>query len=70
MIAESLANVYYWNLLNIRHPEYELGVRKNNVPEEWAKLILSEDELNELHELEIYSMIITLNYKTKESKDG
>ena len=70
MIAESLANVYYWNLLNIRYPEYELGVRKNNVPEEWSKLILSEDELNELHELEIYSMMMTMNYKTKESKDG
>lgn len=70
MIAESLANVYYWNLLNIRYPEYELGVRKNNVPEEWAKLILSEDELNELHELEIYSMMMTMNYKIKESKDG
>ena len=70
MIAEALANVYYWNILNIKHPEYELGVRKNNVPEEWAKLVLSEEELETLHLLEISSMMQTLEYKTKENKNG
>ena len=67
VIAEALANVYYWNLLNIKHPEYDLGVRKNNVPDEWSKLILNEDELEELHQIEIYSMMKTLEYKTKEN---
>ena len=66
MIAEALANVYYWNLVNIKHPEYELGVRKNTVPEEWAKLVLTDDELGELHEIEIYSIINTLDYNTWE----
>lgn len=67
VIAEALANVYYWNMLNIRKPEYELGVRKNNVPDEWSLLILSENELEELHQIEIYSMMKTLEYKTKEN---
>ena len=66
MIAEALANIYYWNLVNIKHPEYELGVRKNTVPEEWAKLVLTDNELEDLHEIEIYSMINTLDYNTWE----
>lgn len=70
MIAEALANVYYWNILNIKHPEYELGVRKNNVPFEWASLVLSEEELETLQLIEISSMMQTLEYKTKENKNG
>ena len=68
MIAEALANVYYWNILNIKHPEYELGVRKNNVPEEWAKLVLSDEELEQLHEIEIGSMYATWEYIHWEGK--
>ena len=68
MIAEALANVYYWNILNIKHPEYELGVRKNNVPEEWAKLVLSDEELKQLHEVEIGSMYATWEYIHWEGK--
>lgn len=60
MIAEALANVYYWNLLNIKHPEYELGVRKNNVPDEWSLLVIDQEELNFLKDIESYSMIITM----------
>lgn len=60
MIAEALANVYYWNLLNIKHPEYGLGVRKNNVPDEWALLVIDKDELDFLKSIESYSMIITM----------
>lgn len=60
MIAEALANVYYWNLLNIKHPEYELGVRKNNVPDEWALLVIDSEELDFLKKIESYSMIITI----------
>lgn len=60
MIAEALANVYYWNLLNIKHPEYELGVRKNNVPDEWSLLVIDQDELDFLKDIESYSMIITM----------
>lgn len=60
MIAEALANVYYWNLLNIKHPEYELGVRKNNVPDEWSLLVIDQEELDFLKDIESYSMIITM----------
>lgn len=62
MIAEALANVYYWNRLNLKHPEYKLGVRKNVVPDKWARLVISEDELEELKLLECSSMITTMTY--------
>lgn len=65
MIAEALANVYYWNLLNIKKPQYRLGVRKNNVPEEWALLVISKDELELLKEIEAYSMIVTMETNMK-----
>lgn len=60
MIAEALANVYYWNLLNIKHPEYELGVRKNNVPDEWSLLVIDQEELDFLKDIESYSIITTM----------
>lgn len=60
MIAEALANVYYWNLLNIKKPQYKLGVRKNVVPDEWALLVIDKDELDFLKQIEAYSMIITM----------
>lgn len=60
-IAEALANVYYWNKLNITHPEYKLGVRKNNVPDEWALIIIDEDELQKLKLIEIQSMVSTID---------
>lgn len=60
MIAEALANVYYWNLLNIKKPQYKLGVRKNNVPDEWSLLVIDSDELDFLKKIESYSMIVTM----------
>lgn len=65
MIAEALANVYYWNLLNIKHPEYGLYVRKNNVPDEWASLVIDNDELDHLKKIEAYSMIISIENNRK-----
>jgi radical SAM peptide maturase (CXXX-repeat target family) len=58
---EVLANVYYWNLLNIKHPEYKLGVHKNNVPDKWALEILSQDQLDFLKLLESRSIISDLD---------
>ena len=58
VIAEALANVYYWNALAIKHPEYHLKVRKNVVPDVWAKIVIDEDELDYLKKLEAYSMIV------------
>lgn len=58
--SEALANVYFWNRLNIKHPEFELGVRKNMVPNELAKKIIGEKELEELKLLEIKSMITVM----------
>lgn len=62
MIAEALANVYYWNLLNIKHPEYELGVRKNVLPDEWSLLVIDKEELDLLKMIESSSMISTIDY--------
>lgn len=61
MIAEALANVYYWNRLNIKHPEYKLGVRKNMVPTKWMRLVVDYDEIEELSLLEIASIIATMD---------
>ena len=52
VIAEALANVYYWNRLLLKHPEYDVDARINNVPDKWAKMIISQDELDELKLLE------------------
>jgi radical SAM peptide maturase (CXXX-repeat target family) len=57
-IAECLANVYYWNRLLLKHPEYDLDVRKNNVPDKWARIIINADELEELKLLECAAMIV------------
>lgn len=64
-IAESLANVYYWNLLNIKKPGYNLGVRQNNVPDEWALKIISEDELQFLKAIENRSAIATIDHASE-----
>lgn len=60
MIAEALANVYYWNRLSLKHPEYNLDVRKNNVPDEWSLLILNKTELDGLKLLESINMVQTI----------
>lgn len=52
MIAEALANVYYWNTLAIKHPEYQLLPRINMVPDSWARLVVDEEELSMLKTLE------------------
>ena len=52
MIAEHLSNVYYWNNLLLKHPEYNLPVRKNVVPDEWALLVIDKEELESLKLLE------------------
>ena len=57
MIAEALANVYYWNLLSIKHPEYNLPVRKNNIPDEWSLLVIDKEELDFLKKIEIMAII-------------
>ena len=61
-IAETLANVYFWNRLLLAHPDYDLDVRKNNVPPSWAKIILDDDELEELQLIELAAMATKLEY--------
>lgn len=63
MIAEALANVYYWNRLKLKHPEYNLKVRKNNVPDEWSKLVIDEEELTELRLLEAHTMLSCVKFE-------
>lgn len=62
-IAEALANVYYWNSLLIAHPEYNLNVRINNVPDEWALLVIDREELDELKLIESKASIEVLSRK-------
>ena len=56
-IAEALANNYFWQRLSLKHPEYNLPVRKNNVPDNWSRLIISEEELENLKLLECAAMV-------------
>lgn len=57
MIAEALANVYFWNRLLLKHTNYDLHPRRNVLPDEWSLLVIDEDELNELKLLELSAMI-------------
>ena len=51
-IAEALANVYYWNSLILVHPEWDIPVRHNVVPDQWAKIIIDDNELEMLKDIE------------------
>ena len=57
MIAEHLANVYYWNLVGIKHPEWNLPVRKLVTPDEWNLLVVDKEELNYIKDLENYHIL-------------
>jgi radical SAM peptide maturase (CXXX-repeat target family) len=52
MIAEALANVYYWNNLYLKYDSSNLSPRINNVPDDWALLVIDDNELYELKLLE------------------
>lgn len=65
MFAEALANVYYWNRLLLKHPEYNLDVRHNMVPKEWALLVINQDELDELTLLESYAIATRIKPSTE-----
>lgn len=59
VIAEALANVYYWNAMITKHPEWNIPVRKNVVPDEWALLVIDREELDFLKKLEKYASMIS-----------
>ena len=65
MIAEALANVYYWLNLSISKPYYDLPIRKNNVPDEWALLVIDEEELEMLKILECAAIVKKMEYHSK-----
>ena len=56
VIAQALANVYYWNMLALKHPEWDMPIRRNMVPDEWALLIIDEEELEKLKFIECKAM--------------
>lgn len=56
-IAEVLSNIYYFNLLSLKHPEYNMKPRRNVVPKEWALLVIDEDELDYLTYIELAVMM-------------
>lgn len=55
MIAEALANSYFWNRLLVKHPKYNIDVRVLKIPDEWALSVIDSDELTELKLLESYA---------------
>lgn len=60
-IAQFLSNVYYWNTLLLKHPDWNLDVRKNVLPDEWSLLVIDKDELDYLKTLECMAMIVKIN---------
>lgn len=57
-IAEALANVYYWNSIIVKHPDWDIMPRRLVVPDQWSRLIIDENELSMLKELELLAMMI------------
>lgn len=57
VIAESLSNVYYWNNMIVKHPDWDIHPRRLVVPDEWALLIIDQDELDLLKNLELLAMV-------------
>ena len=65
-IAQFLSNVYYWNTLLLKHPDWNLDVRKNVLPDEWSLLVIDKDELDYLKTLECMAMIVKIQQCKKE----
>ena len=65
-IAQFLSNVYYWNNLLLKHPDWNLDVRKNVLPDEWSLLVINKDELDYLKTLECMAMIVKIQQCKKE----
>lgn len=63
MMAEHLANVYYWNRLLLKKPEYNLTPRRIVIPDEWALIVVNNEELDELKLLELTAMVNTIEQK-------
>ena len=57
VIAESLSNVYYWNNMIVKHPDWDIHPRRLVVPDEWALLVIDQDELDLLKNLELLAMV-------------
>lgn len=65
VIAESLSNVYYWNNMIVKHPEWDVHPRRIVIPDEWALLVIDKDELDLLKNLELLAMVTYMeNHKT------
>ena len=56
-IAETLANLYYWNAMAIKHPEWNMKARRNVLPDQWSLNIISEEELDLLKKMEILALM-------------
>lgn len=57
VFAEHLANVYYWNLMLIKHPEWDLKPRRLVIPDEWALIVIDNDELEFLKAIEALALL-------------
>ena len=68
MIAEHLANVYYWNMLSLSHPEYEIKYRIIKVPDEWALKVIDKYELSKLKRLSLIAKSQYMGIETKETE--
>lgn len=70
MIAEHLANVYYWNTLLLKHPEWDLKPRNLVIPDEWSLLIINDEELRNFKRLVLFAITDYLDRKMKEKEGG
>ena len=57
VIAETLANLFYWNALSIKHPDWKMKARRNVLPDEWALAVIDKDELDLLKKMEMLALM-------------
>lgn len=63
VIAEHLANVYYWNNMLVKHPKWDLMPRRLVTPDEWSLLVIDKEELELLKNLEALAMMTYMERK-------
>ena len=56
-VAETLANLYYWNAVKLKHPEWNIETRRNVLPDSWALEVIDNEELDLLKKMELLNLM-------------
>lgn len=56
-VAETLANLYYWNAVKLKHPEWNIETRRNILPDNWALEVIDNEELDLLKKMELLNLM-------------